>query len=70
VKSPVLPYFPDNTQLEWTGPGALYVEPLLLERMLNSYSSDAVFRYFLVKYGIHPSELSGKSVPVKYGDVV
>jgi alpha 1,6-mannosyltransferase len=41
--------------LDWTGPGVF---------------TDAVLRYLLVRYGVHPKTLSGLVRPLRIGDVV
>lgn len=33
-------------------------------------STDAVFRYLLVRYGFHPTQASGLKEPLKVGDVM
>lgn len=34
------------------------------------HSTDAVFRYLLVRYGFHPTQASGLKEPLKVGDVM
>lgn len=35
-----------------------------------SPSTDAVFRYLLVRYGFHPTQASGLKEPLQIGDVM
>lgn len=41
--------------LDWSGPGAF---------------TDAVMQYLLVRYGVHPKDLSGLQRPKRFGDIV
>ncbi|KAJ9111367.1 hypothetical protein QFC19_001135 [Naganishia cerealis] len=41
--------------LDFTGPGVF---------------SDAVFRYLLARWGVHPRDISGSSGPIRIGDVL
>jgi hypothetical protein len=64
--------------MDFTGPGVLYVEsgrrssldPLGLTAKHLVSSSDAVFRYLLTRWGVHPKEISGASGPIRVGDVL
>lgn len=56
--------------LNWFGPGALSVLSLTEgECAADTLSTDAVFRYLLVRHGVHPRELRDITQPVRYGDI-
>lgn len=43
---------------------------MTFNRLITLASSDAVFRYLLARWGVHPRDISGASGRVRAGDVL